>query len=196
MPDPSIVRPMPLVRLASYPSHAQVGPCGALAPRASLPFDRRRDAMGELLATAAPMSSVFTRFATVFAALLLASCNFAVYRHRVWASQACTSDAPANDRRELVVECAAAATTVRSELKVQGWSGELELRLVDPDGCERHRQVVCEGATEASLSWPSHLGTWRLVVEPMAFVGSYSIVLSASDAPIVIQVRLAGDAGR
>lgn len=127
----------------------------------------------------------------VLATSLLASCNFAVHRNRSWAANSWTSDEPADVRREVLVDCSTAATTVSCDLRVHAAAGELLLRLVDPAGVIRHRQVVCAGATEVRVVWPPQVGTWRMAIEPHAFAGSYSVELSAGDVPIVVQVQLA-----
>ncbi len=132
----------------------------------------------------------------MLAAAMLASCSVSVHRNWCWASKSWTSDEPLHERCETIVECAADATTVSTELQVHGVSGELLVRLVDPGGVERLRQVVRTGASEATHVWPACVGTWRLLLEPADFVGSYSVTMSANDAPIVIQVRLLGGSGQ
>lgn len=136
------------------------------------------------------------RLMALLSASSLLSCSATVHRNSSWATWSWMSAEPSDERHEMEIECAAVATAVRTDLRAKAASGELVLRLVDPDGVERHRQVVRAGEAEVKQSWLPHAGTWRLFIEPAAFAGSYSIGMEASDAPIVIQVRVAGDLGR
>lgn len=133
------------------------------------------------------------RLAPLLAASLLACCTATVHLNSSWSSWSWMSAEPSSERHHLEIECAKVATTVTTDLRAHGTAGELVLRLVDPDGVERHHQVVRAGETEVKQSWPAHPGAWRLFVEPADFAGSYSIAMEANDAPIVIQVRVAGD---
>ncbi|MBZ0151321.1 MAG: hypothetical protein K8J09_07285 [Planctomycetes bacterium] len=136
------------------------------------------------------------RLALFLTTTLLTSCTATVHTNCHWATSSWMGDEPKDERHELAIECEPVATTVSTEVRAQGTAGELLLRLVDPDGVERHRQVVRTGETEGRQSWPARVGTWRLFVEPAAFCGSYSITMAATDQPIVIRVRLAEDLRR
>ncbi|MBX3465056.1 MAG: hypothetical protein KF830_17950 [Planctomycetes bacterium] len=106
------------------------------------------------------------------------------------------SDTPCDEPQQLAIDCEPVATTLSTAFCAHGTTGELLLRLVDPDGVERLRQTVHAGATEGRQSWPARRGTWRLAIEPAAFGGSYSITVTANDQPVVVALRLAEDLGR
>lgn len=131
------------------------------------------------------------RLASLLTTAWLASCTASLHLTSHSASRSWLGDQPCDERQELRIECPRAATAVSLDVRAHAASGALTLRLVDPDGVERQRQVVRDGGLEGRQSWPPHPGTWRLFVEPAAFCGSYAITMAANDAPIVIRVQLA-----
>ena len=126
----------------------------------------------------------------------LAACSLAVCRNHAWSQCSWLGTEPSCEHRTISVDCDPAATGVRSHLRADGSAGELTLRLVDPAGVERHRQVVQGGRCEVTQDWPVQAGTWTLSVEAAGFAGSYSLELSAGDEPLAVRVEIAGDLPR
>ncbi len=113
-----------------------------------------------------------------------------------WSTWSWFGAEPSNEHTTVTVECAPEAAMVRTKLRADGTAGDLMLRLVDPRGIERHRQVVRTGHCEVQQNWPVQVGVWTLHIEPTGFTGGYSIELSASSQPIQVRVELAGDPPR
>jgi hypothetical protein len=128
--------------------------------------------------------------------LSLGACATSISLNDNWSTWSWFGTEPSSERATLTIECAPDATRVRTHLRADGAAGELTLRLVDPRGVERHRQVVHVGRCEVEQTWPVQAGVWTLHVEPNDFSGSYSLELSARDEPIPVRVELAGDPPR
>lgn len=128
--------------------------------------------------------------------LPLAACSATIHLDQSWSSWAWLGTEPCNEAKTLTADCAAAATRVDGHLRVHGSSGSLVLRIVDPNGVERHHQTVHGGSCEVSQRWPAIAGTWKLRVEPADFVGNYAVELTAGDEPITVRVDVAGDTPR
>jgi len=126
--------------------------------------------------------------------LPLAACSTSIHLQSTWSTWSSTSIQPATATKVLTVDCGDAATSVATKLRTGATGGELELRLVDPDGVERHHQVVQGGTCETTQAWPARLGRWTLHVESKDFTGSCRVELAANDTPIEVRVDLAVEA--
>lgn len=122
--------------------------------------------------------------------LLLVGCATSV--HHDWTTYAYAGAEPHSETHELVVECGGAATTVYARLKCDTEAGDLDLRLVDPSGVERHVESV-RGNRTATLRWPAQAGIWRLQMTAKDVVGSWSAEFAATNLPIEISVGVSID---
>jgi hypothetical protein len=129
-----------------------------------------------------------------FLALTLAACTASIHLTSHWSCETWACFEPNTEVRELTVDCSKQATNVRLELRSGATQGDLALTLVDPEGIERHREVVHAGQRDAVLNWPPVRGAWRLRVAMNEFAGSWRAELSASDDPVEIRVDATVDA--
>ncbi len=128
--------------------------------------------------------------------LPLAACSSTLRLENSWASWSWLGSEPSNETKTLTADCSDTATRVDGRFRATGSGGELVLRVVDPNGFERLRQVVTGGGSEVTQHWQAVPGTWSLHVEPKDFVGSYSVEITAGSEPIRVQVDVAGDSPR
>ncbi len=130
---------------------------------------------------------------TLLPMAVLTSCRAIVPLGHGWATQSWVGDEPSSLRQEMTIECEPLATVVRADFRVEGASGELQLRLVGPDGGERLPRMVLSGGARGNLTWPASAGIWRLFLESVAFCGSCSLAMEACGAPMVFLVRVVGE---
>ncbi len=134
------------------------------------------------------------RFLLPCLALSLVACSSTTPIENSSTSWNCVCTEPTNLRMQVVANCAESANDIAGRLQVEGTSGELRLRLVDPNGIER--MVATGGTCDVRHRSPGVTGTWTLHVEPKDFVGSYSIELAAGGVSIPVRVEIAVDAER
>ncbi|MBL8751598.1 MAG: hypothetical protein JNK78_20765 [Planctomycetes bacterium] len=128
--------------------------------------------------------------------LPLAACSSTMRLESSWSSWSWLGGEPSSETKTLTADCSDTATRVDAQIRVTGSTGEIVLRVVDPDGIERLRQSVTAGSCEVSQRWQAVAGTWSLHVEPKDFVGSYSVEIKAGDEPVTVRVDIAGDLPR
>lgn len=126
----------------------------------------------------------------------LGACSATLHLHSNWSTWSSFSSEPSTETKTLTIECAPEATTVLAKLRTDASGGTLTLRLVDPAGVERLRQVVERGRADLEQNLPAQVGTWSLRVDTEDLSGSWSVELSANDEPIQVHVEIAGDPPR
>lgn len=128
--------------------------------------------------------------------LALGACSASIHLHSDWAEASWLGTEPTTESRTLTIACAPAATAVHATLRTDGTDGSLTLRVVDPAGVERLRQVVERGRSSVEQTLPAQIGTWTLQLDAAAWSGSWSVALEANDTPIEVHVEVAADTPR